>query len=175
MQTNFRVYVLDQKTNEHVVWFFGTTLGAYYVYIPKFLWKIPWHYAKYQTDFEYDTSAKKYNRFTVKSDSDWCSSDIKIIDTGEPIGGHPGFESYDAVKLILTHPTQGFFHRTDNKLGTYSVWHKELEVTLGKANGIYFSLYERLGLLSRDEMNDPVSIFICPEIVFQVILPPQLV
>ena len=167
MQTNFRVYVVDKLTNEQVVWFFGTTLGAYYVYIPKILWKIPWHYAKYQTDFDYDISKKRYNRYRVKSESDWCSSEINLIDTGEPVEVHPGFEDLDAIKLILTHPIQGFFHRTDNKLGTYSVWHKELEITKGKADGIYFSLYERLGLLSREEMNNPVSIFICPEIVFQ--------
>ncbi len=173
MQTNFRVYVVDRQTNEQVVWFFGTTLGAYYVYLPKILWKIPWHYAKYQTEFEYDNAAKKYNRFEVKSESDWCSSNINILDTGEPVASHAGFENLDAIKLILTHPIQGFFYRTDNKLGTYSVWHKELEITQGTADGIYFSLYERLGLLSKAEMNNPVSIFICPEIVFQVILPPR--
>jgi hypothetical protein len=175
MQTNFRVYVVDRQTGEQVVWFFGTTLGAYYVYIPKILWKIPWHYAKYQTEFDYDSSNKKYDRFKVKSVSDWCSSEINITDTGEPVESHPGFEDQEAIKLILTHPIQGFFHRRDNKLGTYSVWHKELEITSAKADGIYFSLYERLGLLSKEEMNDPVSIFICPEIVFQVILPPQLI
>lgn len=175
MQTNFRAYVIDKKTGEHVVWFFGTTLGAYYVYIPKVLWKIPWYYAEYETEFDYDLSAKKYNRFKVESSSDWCSSNIDITDTGEPVDAHSGFDSYDAVKLILTHPTQGFFHRTDGRLGTYSVWHKELEITAGRSNGIYFSLYERLELLSKDEMNKPVSIFLCPRTVFQVILPPRAV
>jgi hypothetical protein len=175
MQTNFRVYVVDRQTNEQVVWFFGTTLGAYYVYLPKIFWRIPWHYARYRTEFDYDTANKKYNRYQVKSDSEWCSSEINLIDTGDPIEEHAGFENPDAVKLTLTHPIQGFFYRTDNRLGTYSVWHKELEITKGVANGIYFSLYERLGLLSKEEMNDPVSIFICPEIVFQVILPPRQV
>ncbi len=117
----------DKQTNEQVVWFFGTTLSAFYVYIPKILWKIPGCYAKYQTVCDKDHSSKKYNRYQVKSDSDWCSSEINIIDTGEPVESHPGFENYDAAKLILTHPSRGFFHRTDRKLGTYSVCHKELE------------------------------------------------
>ncbi|MCW1966994.1 MAG: hypothetical protein KIH69_002585, partial [Anaerolineae bacterium] len=57
--------------------------------------------------------------------------------------------------------------------GTYSVWHEKIHFTLGRANHLYFSLYERLGILSRSEMQHPHSILICPKTEFEVFLPPR--
>ena len=56
-QTNFRVYVIDRATGEPVVWFFGTTLGSRVVSLARALWRIPWHWATYAVDCEYDENA----------------------------------------------------------------------------------------------------------------------
>ena len=77
------------------------------------------------------------------------------------------------MKLILTHPIEGYFHRLDDALGTYSIWHPEMQLTMGQPKHLYFSLYERLGLLSKEEMQQPHSIFICPQILFEIYLPPR--
>ena len=42
-QTNYRVYIIDTKTQERCVWFLGTTLDSWTVMVPRFFWKLPWH------------------------------------------------------------------------------------------------------------------------------------
>jgi hypothetical protein len=175
MQTNYRVYIIDKKTNEHAVWFFGTTLGSYSVYIPKIFFKIPWHYSKYKVDFEYNTIEKRYYSYEIssKSNSIFGEMRVSISDTGKKISSHEGFKDYNEMKLILTHPVSGYFYRNDKRVGTYSIWHDEMDLNLAKANDLYFAIYENLGLLSKEEMQKPISIFLTPEIFFEVYLPPK--
>lgn len=174
-QTNYRVYVIDKKSGEHCVWFFGTTLGSIVVYLPKSVWKIPWHYARYQIACHYDRQTNRYTRYQYSIDSKWGHARIDLEDTGEPISSVEGFASLDESRLILTHPVDGYFYRSDNQIGGYSVWHETVPMTVGKARDLYFSLYERLGLLSKEEMQHPHSVFICPETDFNVILPPKVI
>ena len=172
-QTNFRVYVIDKQTMQHSVWFFGTTLGSKIVNIPRYAFRLPWHYAKYNTSIKLNSYNNKYETYKITSQSKFCSSEIILQDTGEQINLQKGFQSLDEQYLILTHPIDGYFYRTDNQLGTYSIWHDKMNIRLAKSEKLYFSLYENLGLLSKEEMNYPHSIFICPEILFEVHLPPK--
>lgn len=172
-QTNHRVYVIDRATGEHAVWFFGTTLGSWLVHCARTLWRIPWHSAKYDIDCQYDAGAGRYLKYRFDVKSDWCSCQVDIEDTGQDAPLLEGFDSLDQQKLILTHPVEGFFYRLDGSLGTYSVWHDEIPLTTAHGKELYFSLYERLDILSRDEMTRPHSILVCPETLFEVHLPPR--
>ena len=172
-QTNYRVYVIDKRTSEHLVWFFGTTLGSAIVNLPRRLWRIPWHTARYRLDCQYDSAHRRYQRFVYIVNSDWAGAEVDIEDTGLPIEIAEGFSAMDEMKLILTHPVDGAFHRLDGKLGGYSIWHEEMKLTTGRPRHLYFSLYERLELLSKEEMGRPHSIFLCPETEFKVYLPPR--
>jgi len=173
-QTNYRAYVIHRATGEHCAWFFGTTLGSPIVHIPRRLWRIPWHQAQYEIDCSYYEPQRRYARFHYDVKSAWASAEIDIEDTGEPVSTAPGFEDHGALALILTHPVAGYFHRLDGCLGTYSVWHDRIALTHGQPKRLHFSLYERLGLLTPDEMNRPHSIFLCPETEFRILLPPRL-
>ena len=172
-QTNHRVYVIDRSTGEHAVWFFGTTLGSRLVHFARSLWRIPWHHAAYDVDCQYDPDAGRYRRYRFDVKSDWCSCDIELEDTGEPVPLLEGFDSIEQQQLILTHPIEGFFYRLDGSLGTYSVWHDEIALTTAHATRLHFSLYERLDILSSDEMTRPHSILVCPETLFEIHLPPR--
>ncbi len=174
-QTNYRVYVIDRESGEHVVWFFGTTLGSPVVQVPKRLWRIPWHYGRYQIDCDYDQQLGRYRSYQYTVDSAWAPARIALEDTGEPLAPVEGFAGLDEMMLILTHPVDGYFYRSDGRVGNYSVWHEELRCTLGRPRELYFGLYEHLGLLTRAEMQQPHSIFICPETVFTVYLPPRAI
>jgi hypothetical protein len=174
-QTNYRVYVIDRHSGEHAVWFFGTTLGSVVVYAAKGAWGIPWHYARYQTAFDYDDQHQRYRTFRYTANAKWCSARIDLADTGERASSVEGFESFAAMQLILTHPVDGHYYRADRQVGGYSVWHETIPCTIGEAHDLYFSLYERLGLLSRDEMQQPHSVLMCPETEFQVCLPPKVI
>lgn len=174
-QTNYRVYVIDKKTSEHVVWFFGTTLGSTVVYLPKGIWRIPWHYATYRIDCDYDVQSNRYRTFEYLIESKWAAARIKLEDTGEPVSSVEGFSSFEEMQLILTHPVGGYFYRSDKRVGSYSVWHQEIPITTARPKDLYFSLYERLGLLSKEEMQQPHSVFVCPLTEFKVLLPPRVV
>jgi len=173
-QTNFRVYVIDKRSGEHAVWFFGTTLGSVVVYFAKAAWGIPWHYARYQAQFEQDSRTQRYLNYKYAINSKWCNARVELEDSGAPVSLAEGFSSMDEMKLILTHPVDGYFYNSKHKVGKYSVWHEKIPFTTGRAKDIYFSLYEDLGLLSKDEMQNPHSVFICPETEFKVLLPPGL-
>lgn len=178
-QTNHRAYLIDRKTGEHVVWFFGTTLGSPVVAFPNLVWGLPWHYARYKLECDYNADEGRYNRYEQWIESKWCSGRVSLTDTGKPVSALEGFalEGFPdavAMKLILTHPIEGYFYRRDGRVGTYAVRHPEMKLTLGESNETYFSLYERLGILSREEMAKPHSVMICHEIPFEVLLPPRL-
>jgi len=173
-QTNYRVYVIDRTTGEHVVWFFGTTLGSWTVWPARWLWRIPWYPARYQVACEYDGAARRYRRFRYRATSAWGDARVELADTGEPVRAPlPGFASFDDMVLVLTHPVDGYFYRLDGAVGTYSVSHDVLELTHATPVDLRFGLFERLGLLSADEMMRPHSIFLCPRTVFQIHMPPR--
>lgn len=166
-QTNHRIYVIDRQTGEHMVWFLGTTLGSRLVHPAQWLWRMPWHFARYQVDCVYDAKAARYGRYSFAMQSEWCSGTIEVEDTGQPV------KLSDEMTLVLTHPVQGYYWCGNGRLGGYSVWHEIIPFTQGKPQNIYLSLYERLGILSKAEMQKPHSIFICPQITFDVHMPPK--
>jgi hypothetical protein len=172
-QTNHRAYVIEKNTRQPVVWFFGTNLGSRLVCIPRCLWKIPWHCTKYAVDCQFSRVLNRYEKYSYNFESDWCQGRIALRDTGEPISVVDGFESLDEMKLILTQPVTGFYRRLDGKIGTYQIWHREMICTKGLPENLYFSLYEKTGLLTKEQMQRPHSIFMCPEIEFDVHLPPK--
>jgi len=171
-QTNYRVYVIDSETGEDVVWFFGTILGSIWHQIPLYLWRMPWYFGKFETKFEQKNGI--YTHFEFQTQAKRANLQVKISDTGETISEIEGFSDLDEMRLILTHPVQGFYYRTDGKLGTYRIWHDEMDIRKAIGLSLYFEWLERLELLNQEEMKDPHSIFICPEILFKVELPPTL-
>lgn len=174
-QTNYRVYVVDRRSGEHVVWFFGTTLGSWQVHVARWLWKIPWHPARYRWSCEFDAAAGRYRTFRYEAASEWATARVDVRDTGEPAGPLPGFTSPEEQTLVLTHPVDGYFYRLDGKLGTYSVSHDVLEFTTAEVNELHFDLLERLGVVTRDEMNQPHSVLLCRETTFAIHMPPRRV
>jgi hypothetical protein len=168
------VYVTDRATGEHAVWFFGTTLGSPVVHIPRVLWRIPWHPARHAADCVYDPGARR-SRATATRSIRRAAARAWNPPTARAAGLLPGFADADAQTLILTHPVDGYFYRLDGRLGTYSVWHPLISLTRAEPGELYFSLFERLGLLTREEMRRPHSALVCPRTRFKVLLPPRSV
>ena len=85
-QTNYRAYVRDKRSGEPAVWFFGTTLGSPIVAIPRALWRIPWHRARYHFQCEYDAAADRYARYEIDAESDWSPMHLALDDSGAAAG-----------------------------------------------------------------------------------------
>ncbi|MEN9579334.1 MAG: hypothetical protein RJA70_2343 [Pseudomonadota bacterium] len=96
-QTNYRVYVVDRQSGEHCVWFFGTTLGSWLVYAERRLWRIPWYYADYQVDCQYNAARSAYDRYEVAHTCAWANAEVSLEDTGETMALLDGFATLDEL------------------------------------------------------------------------------
>lgn len=170
-QTNFRTYIIDQRDMSNSAWFFGTTLGSITSIIPKKIWKMPWEYAKYKFSFKKDND--HYLEYKMEFKSKLGDGFIEIKSTANKVTLLEGFKNIEEQIHILTHPVIGYYKSSEKELGTYEVWHPQLDLKEGKAKHLYFELFEKLGFLNKLEMNNPHSVLITQEIEFDILLPPK--
>ena len=170
-QTNFRTYVINQTDNSHCAWFFGTTLGSITAIIPKKLWNMPWEFGKYKTNFNLENH--QYSRYQIDFQSKHGAGNIDIKSKNSKMILHDGFADLDQQILILTHPIMGYYHLTNGKIGSYQIWHPQIDLHEGQVKQTYFELFERLGFLNKKEMNEPHSILMTNEIEFDILMPPK--
>lgn len=171
-QTNYRSYVTDTVTGDHVAWFFGTCLDSLSVAIPRYGWRLPWHRARMAFDCRYDERTNRYSSFNVETRSRWAPALLEIEDSGEPPRELTGFSNLEAGLVLLTQPTRGFFFRQDGALGSYSIWHDRLRPSVGKVKGAQYRLLQKLGLIPEGECRNVHSVLIQRSVDFTIYLPP---
>lgn len=170
-QTNYRAYVIDKKDNAHVAWFFGTTLGSLACMIPEKIWKMPWKKGSYYFDYEFNNSV--YSKYNMTFNSAHGKGKVDIISTKEDMKLHEGFTNLDEQIHILTHPVKGYYQIDNHLLGEYEIWHPKIELKECKVKHVYFEFFEKLELLTKEEMKTPHSVLITPKIEFDILLPPE--
>lgn len=173
-QTNYRVYVIDQTTNERCVWFLGTTLDSWTLVVPRYLWQLPWHPASIEFDCEQDQDGL-YMQYKMKTQSQWASSEVHLTQSINNQWQFEGFPDQESYQVFLTHPLAGFYHRRDGKLGTYRVWHAQLQPKTAKLKYARFELLDRLNLISFEDQLNPYSVLIETINEFTIYLPPQVI
>jgi uncharacterized protein YqjF (DUF2071 family) len=171
-QTNYRAYVTDSETGEHVAWFFGTCLDSISVAIPRHLWQLPWHRARLDFKCPYDEGTACYTSFAVATRSAWAPADLVVADSGQSPRRLEGFTNLESGLVVLTHPLRGYFFRRDGALGTYNVWHDRLETTEGSILKARYPLLQRLGLVQEDTTHCVHSVLLQRSVDFTIYLPP---
>jgi hypothetical protein len=171
-QTNYRTYVIDRATGRRAVWFFGTTLDSFSVAIPRYLWELPWHHGRIRFDCAYDEAAKRFARYQMRTHSSWAPVELELQDTGQPLKELDGFAELEAGLVVLTHPLLGVYHRRDHCLGTYSIWHDRLQLSVGRCVQARIGLFDRLGIVPFAEQTRPASVLLQPSTEFTIYLPP---
>ncbi len=171
-QTNYRAYVIHQ--GKRVVWFFGTTLGGFWIRIPRDRWKLPWHAASLSFDVSYsDQNPEVCATYSLRALSQWAPMELDMVGTTTPLSTLDGFYNEEDTRVTLTHPLIGYYYRLDQRVGSYRVWHSPLELYVASVNHVRAHLFERLGLITAQT---PVhSALIQRETLFHVYLPPTLV
>jgi hypothetical protein len=172
-QTNYRSYVLDTATGEHVAWFFGTCLDSLAVAVPRHVWCLPWHRCRMTFDCRYDESSKRYSHLEVRTHSRWAPGRLEVQDSGESPQELLGFSHLEAGLVLLTQPTRGFYFRRDGVLGTYSIWHDRLRQSLGTVKVAEYGLLQDLGLVPLGDCRNVHSVLIQPSVDFTIYLPPS--
>lgn len=173
-QTNYRAYVTDSETGEHMAWFFGTSLDTPFVIVPRSAWRLPWHRGRIEFDVTYDQELGRHTSYRMSTRSAWAPAELELTDSGEPVTQLEGFADLQAGMQLLTHPMQGAFYRSDGRLGGYRIWHERMQPTLGHATRASFPLLERLGLVADGELERIHSVMMQPAIDFTIYLPPVL-
>ena len=172
-QTNYRAYVTDTQTGEHVAWFFGTSLDSVSVYLPRFVWKLPWHRARIHFDCKYDPEQHKYSTYRMTTTRSWADAQLEICDSGVAPQELAGFSDLETGLVLLTHPLRGYYFRRDGRLGSYSVWHERLQTTTATVKSARFSLLDRLGLVLLGNTTSLHSVLVQPQTDFTIYLPPK--
>lgn len=173
-QTNYRVYVVDQETQERCVWFIGTTLDSWTLIVPRHLWQLPWHPASFEFDCQQD-NAGLYTQYKMQTQSAWASSALHLTQSGSDDWNYAGFPNLESYQVFLTHPLAGFYHRRDGKLGTYRVWHERLQPKPAQLLHAKFELLARMKLVSFEDQLQPYSVLIEPVNEFTIYLPPTVI
>lgn len=171
-QTNYRAYVHDTETSEQAVWFFGTCLDSISVWVPRHLWKLPWHRAHMRFDCRYEAKASRYSTFAVTTHSDWSPGELVITDSGKAPTAIPGVNNFEAGLVLLTHPLHGYFFRGDRTLGSYTIWHQRTTPTIGQLQVATYPLLQALDLVEAGNIDDVHSVLVQPAIDFTIYLPP---
>jgi hypothetical protein len=171
-QTNYRVYVRDRQSGRRVVWFLGTTLGSWRVVVPRYLWRLPWHYGRFALTCEQDTQGR-YTTYRIETRSRWAPLVLELEHRPDAPLVFAGFGDTATALDVLTHPLDGFYRRRDGRLGTYSVWHERLTPTSGRVRLARIGLLDRLGIVPFAEQRDAYSVLIQERTEFQIHLPPR--
>jgi hypothetical protein len=171
-QTNYRSYVTDTLTGDHVAWFFGTCLDSFSVVVPRWAWRLPWHRARMEFDCRYDERSGRYVSFKVDTRSRWAPARLEIEDSGKPPREVAGFSNLEAGLVFLTQPTCGFFFRRDGTLGSYSIWHDRMQPSVGKVIEAQYPLLQQLDLIPEGDCRNVHSVLIQRSVDFTIYLPP---
>ena len=173
-QTNYRIYVRERASGERGVWFLGTTLGSWSFVLPRYVWRLPWHYGRFTISCSQD-AAGVYSSFRIATKSRWAPLLLDLVHEPEAPLRFPGFPTEETALVVLTHPLVGHYTRRDGQLGSYSVWHDRLSPGAGRVREASFGLLHRLGAVPFAEQLAPYSVLIQPRTEFLVRLPPHRV
>lgn len=173
-QTNYRIYIIDTETGERCVWFLGTTLDSWTLLVPRFLWNLPWHSGKVNFDCAISETSGLYDKYHMETSSNWAEASVSLVQSPSDQLNFSGFPNIESALVYLTNPLAGFYYRRDGKLGTYRVWHKELDVKPAKLESAKFTLLSKLGIVYESEQGSPYSVLIEPINEFTIYLPPTV-
>lgn len=166
-QCNYRAYVL--RNGRPCVWFFGTSLSRPWVHVPRLCWRLPWHAAR--TRFATSWEGDRCLSYAVRTESSWAPLELDMEGTDEPMGRLDGFADAEDCLVRLTHPLDGYYWRTDGRVGTYAIWHAPLTLRRATVRMARVPLYERLGLVAAGQA--PHSALLQHRTDFLVRLPPK--
>ncbi|MDC0707232.1 DUF2071 domain-containing protein [Stigmatella sp. ncwal1] len=166
-QTNYRAYV--RYRGERAVWFFGTSLDSFWVWVPRSGWKLPWHSARMR--FETRWTGDSCEHYRLDTEGSWGRAQLELTGTQTPMGCLEGFRDEEETAWILTHPLRGFYSRRDGRLGTYTVWHERLRLHRATVREARFQVFEHLGLTTAKSV--PHSVLVQQRTEFIIFLPPR--
>lgn len=160
-QTIYRVHVIHEGKTAHYL--LNLSLGSLSAVATRNLWTMPWHLSAMEFQVSYDRSAGKYREYRLQTQSQWDNAHWELTDSGR---GLP-VEAIDELCLpssLLANQTENFFQRQDRTIGRAAIGYGEWAATRGQLKSAQSELLERLGILSRAELQKPVLVLLQQQI-----------
>ena len=171
-QMNLRTYVTDPQTGDPAVYFFRSVLTSWTTaHLASFM-GLPWERGELSIETKYDDPdiCTRY-----RCNGNWHGSmHIEARGIAQAVPAIPPFASGDEAVRYLTDPFLGFFG-SSGKARKFRVWHPHLSPQLAEVSEIRLPVLVELGLLKEDQMLNPHSVFLVPETLFRIFLPPARV
>jgi hypothetical protein len=168
-QTNYRAYV--RYRGHSVAWFFGTTLGSFWNFIPRYIWGLPWHRSRNDLQAEWTDEGCSSYRWQAKSKKG--TELLEAVGTGEGQGILDGFSDEKTCWELLTNPADGYLRLRGKRVGHYSVWHPPFRMERARVAKARFTFWENLGLIAQEQ--EPHSVLLEAAIHYLISLPPKRV
>lgn len=157
-QTNYRVYVRDG--DQRAVFFLGSTLDTVLVFVPRWLWGMPWRRARY-----------RFSAGSVSASGVWP---LRLsYRLGGPVAALDGFASLDVGLSVLTQPWVGLYARPGGRLGRYTIWHAPYEACQAVVQEAWFPLLDQLQIVPLAVQSEVHSALHVSRSLYHVHLPPR--
>lgn len=158
-------YVMHGTRNgEPGNWVLGISLGSLGAVAARNLWPLPWHLSAMEIDASFHPMKGRYAEYGVRTQSEWANASWRIEDTGAPLR----LEEMTALPMSLRRPLiHRYFTRRDGMQGGQRLQMSGQEFTRGTLRSAQCDLLERLGALTREELQRPFLIALCPAMKLQ--------
>jgi uncharacterized protein YqjF (DUF2071 family) len=149
-QMLYRVHVCHQ--GRQGFWLLGVSAGSLTAVSSRRLWSLPWHLSAMEFQISREAETLQYTDYHLRSFSREVNALVEIADTGVAVVGD--------ICELLPRISSSWFQRKDGDIGEYRVTHSSPQFTRGQIRAARFDLLEKLGLLSTEEMRQPLMVMI---------------
>ncbi len=127
--------------------------------------------ADFDVSAAYDPHRRAYRRYYCGVTSRHGNTIMEAKAPGPPPDAHPPFKTGREMSRFLTHRLTAYFWMPGDVLGNIRVEHGEMNPVEGWLIAARFDLWERLGILTRDEFMQHYAILVQPDIELTVCPP----
>ncbi|MDX2030621.1 MAG: DUF2071 domain-containing protein [Blastocatellia bacterium] len=168
-QTSYALHVT--RNGEPAHWVLGISLGSLGAVATRNLWPLPWHLSAMEIEASFNPSRARYAEYGLRTQSEWANASWRIEDTGAPIR----LEEMTALPMSLRLPSiHRYFTRRDGLQGGQRLQMSEQTFTRGTLRDAQCDLLERLGVLTREELQRPFLTALSPAMKLQYGAPSAL-
>jgi uncharacterized protein YqjF (DUF2071 family) len=157
-QMLYRVHVRHQ--GRRGFWLLGVSAGSLTAVSSRRLWSLPWHLSAMEFQISREAETLQYRDYHLRSFSREANAMVEIADTGVAVAGD--------VCELLPRISSSWFQRKDGGIGEYRVTHSSPQFTRGLIRAARFELLKKLGLLSTEEMMQPLMVTIQQNVTAQI-------
>ena len=166
-EITYRTYVAHR--GREGVYFFGRFLGSAAAHVPQRVFARDTYLADF--DVSIQEGAAGIDSYVCRASSPRGETSFSLRATG-PLRPSEPFDDGDEMALWLTVRLHGFYAGSLGVQGHMPVGHPYVRPYGGELSSAYLGLWEELEVLDRDEMQDPHSVLVVPEVPF-VLHPPR--